>query len=545
MNRSDPTLIFETFKKAAQQFPDKTALNYLGSDYSYAQIGEWAENLAASLYQLGMREGDKAILYLPNLPQWVLAFLALRRIGGIAVPITPFYTPHDLGYIANDCGAETIVCMDTNFGYVARVQSQTSLKRVIVTTTVEQLPAWKRAVARLLSRVPEGRFQLGENVHAFRSLLKQGAPSPPKVPQQPEDTIEILYTGGTLGYPKGVPINQGLFLQSVMEQRHLREALVPMHEDVLIQGGGLYHILGQVFGLGAVLLGDTVVLLARINLDAIFDHIQHLGATTYFGVPAAYRMILEHDRLDQYDLSSLRVCFSGGDVLPTDVARMWRKQFGKPIYEGYGATETCGGISVTPAGHPFPEGTAGKTLSFQRVMVVNPETLEEMPPNETGEALVSSDRMVKGYINKPEETAAHFVRVDGRLWYRTGDIVRIDEDGWLFFVDRTGDIIKHKGYRVSASRVEAALQGHPAVIAASVIGVPDRDLGERIKAFVVLKEDVRGVTAYELIARCREELAPYEVPHYIEMRDMLPKSKVGKILRRELRADERRKLEID
>jgi long-chain acyl-CoA synthetase len=152
---------------------------------------------------------------------------------------------------------------------------------------------------------------------------------------------------------------------------------------------------------------------------------------------------------------------------------------------------------------------------------------------------------VRGYINKPEETAAFFIQLDGRLWYRTGDIVRIDQDGWLFFVDRAGDTIKHKGYRVSASRIEAALQGHPAVIAASVIGVPDQDVGERVRAFVVLKKDVRGVTAYDLIARCREELAPYEVPHYTKMQDMLPKSEVGKVLQRELRADERRKLEID
>jgi long-chain acyl-CoA synthetase len=256
-------------------------------------------------------------------------------------------------------------------------------------------------------------------------------------------------------------------------------------------------------------------------------------------------MILEHDRLDQYDLDSLKVCFSGGDVLPRDVARMWLEKFGKPIYEGYGATETCGGISVTPAGEPFPEGSAGKILAYQRVRVVDPDTLELVPTNEPGELLVSSDQMVRGYVNKPEETTAFFIEVDGRLWYRTGDIVRVDEDGWLYFVDRTADTIKHKGYRVSASRIEAALQGHPAVIAASAIGVPDPVVGERIKAFVVLKEDVRGVTAYDLIARCRETLAPYEVPHYIEMRDMLPKSKVGKVLRRELRADERRKMQIE
>jgi len=215
----------------------------------------------------------------------------------------------------------------------------------------------------------------------------------------------------------------------------------------------------------------------------------------------------------------------------------------QPIYQGYGATETCGGISLTPAGEAFPEGTAGRIVSFQKVMVVNPDTLEPIPKGEPGELLVSSEHMVKGYWNKPEETARCFVYRDGRLWYRTGDIVRINEDGWLFFLDRSVDMIKHKGYRVAASRIEAVLQEHPAVIASCVVGIPDPSVGERIKAFVVLKEDVKGVTAYDLIVWCRERLAPYEVPHYIEFRDMLPKSKVGKLLRRELRAEELRKLD--
>jgi len=189
------------------------------------------------------------------------------------------------------------------------------------------------------------------------------------------------------------------------------------------------------------------------------------------------------------------------------------------------------------------KGAAGKIVSFQKVKVVDPDTLEPVPLGEPGELLVSSENMVTGYWNKPEETSRCFVNIDGRLWYRTGDIVKIDEDGWLYFIDRCGDIIKHKGYRVAASKVERVLQEHPAVMAASVVGVPDPMVGERIKAFVVLKEDVRGVNAYELIRFCRERLAAYEVPHYIEFRDALPKSKVGKILRRELRAIERKKLE--
>jgi long-chain acyl-CoA synthetase len=191
----------------------------------------------------------------------------------------------------------------------------------------------------------------------------------------------------------------------------------------------------------------------------------------------------------------------------------------------------------------FPEGTAGKVVSFQHVKLVDPDTLQEVGTNQPGELLVSSEHMVSCYWNNPEETLECFVNLDGRLWYRTKDIVRIDEDGWLFFLDRAADTIKHKGYRVAASKVESTLQDHPAVTAACVVGIPDEKVGERIKAFVVLRENVKGVTANELIQHCRQRLAPYEVPHYIEIRDMLPKSKVGKLLRRELRADERRKLE--
>jgi long-chain acyl-CoA synthetase len=545
MEFSDSGNIIDLFKRTAKQFPDEPALIYLGSKYTYSQVEQMVESLAASLSRMGIGRDDKAIIYLPNLPQWVIAWLALQRIGAVAVPITPYYVPYDLKFIANNCGAETIFCMNTNFGYVTRVLSETSLKRVIVTTMVEFLPLWKQVLGKVLNKVPEGGYRLGEQVYAFKSLLKARGRPLAQASHRLDHVAEILYTGGTTGYPKGVPISNVLFLESAEEQRKARRTLIPPGDDVIIQGGALYHILGQAVGLGALLYGDTVILLARINLDALFDHISRYEAKTFFGVPTMYRMLLEHDRVDQYDLSSLKYCFSGGDVLPLDVARRWQAKYGIPIYQGYGATETCGGISLTPAGESFPEGTAGHIVSFQKVRLVDPDTLSPLESGQPGELLVSSDHMASGYWNNPEETQESFVNINGRLWYRTGDIVRIDEDGWLFFLDRAADTIKHKGYRVAASKVESVLQDHLAVTAACVVGIPDDHVGERIKAFVVLREDVKGVTANDLIVHCRQKLAPYEVPHYIEIRDMLPKSKVGKLLRRELRADERRKLEAD
>lgn len=536
--------IYEQFDKISRDFPEKPALIYLGMRYSYSELREAVECLAASLHKMGVSKGDKAILYLPNCPQWIITWFALQRLGAIAIPISPIYTPVDLEYMANDSGTETIFCLDTNFGYVAQVLPVTKLKRVIVTNSAELLPLWKWLIGRGFNKIPVGKFDAGKTVSRFKKLLKGSTISVlPSLRAEPAETVEMLYTGGTTGLPKGVPFTNILFLEAAAEQRAVSERFIPKRQDIVIQGGPLFHILGQQVGLGGILSGDTLVLLPRVNLDGLFDHIQRYKVLTFFGVPAMYRMILEHDRVDYYNLSSLKYCFSGGDVLPAEVADRWFKKFGKPLYQGYGATETCGRVSLTPMGEQAPAGSAGKVTPLQEVRLVDTDTLDPVPPGEPGELLVSSEHMVRAYWNKPEETAECFIERDGKLWYRTRDIVRIDQNEWLFYLDRSVDTLKHKGYRVAVSEIEAVLQEHPAVISACVVGVPDEKVGERIKAFAVLKEDVKGVNAYDLLKWCRERLAPYKVPQYIEFRDMLPKSKVGKLLRRELRAEERKRFE--
>ncbi len=536
--------IYEQFEKVSRDFSEKTALVYLGKKYSFFQLHEAVESLASNLHRLGVAKGSKAILYLSNCPQWVIAWFALMRIGAVAVPISPIYTPIDLKYMAKDSGAETIFCLDTNFGYVTQVLPETRLKRIIVTNLAELLPWWKWLIGRGFNKIPMGKFDSGENIFIFKKLLK-GKNVSPLLPLQAEseEMVEMLYTGGTTGLPKGVPFTNIIFLEGVSEQRAVSERFITKGQDIVAQGGPLFHILGQQVGLGGILSGDTVVLLPRVNLDGLFEHIQRYKVLTFFGVPAIYRMILEHDRVDYYNLNSLQYCFSGGDVLPTEVSERWLKKYGKPIYQGYGATETCGRVSLTPMGEEGPPGSAGRVTPLQKTKLVDPDTLEPVPAGEPGELLVSSNHMVRTYWNKPEETAECFIEMDGRLWYRTRDIVRIDDNGWLFYLDRSVDTLKHKGYRVAVSEIEAVLQEHPAVIASCVVGVPDEKVGERIKAFAVLKEDVKGVSAYDLLKWCRERLAPYKVPQYIEFRDMLPKSKVGKLLRRELRAEERKRFE--
>ena len=539
---TSPGSIAEAFRAAAARAPQKTAVIFLGERYSYGGLDAWSDAVAGSLARRGMRRGDRAMIYAPHSPQWLVAWIALQKLGAIAVPVTHVYGSEDLRFIANDSGAETVFCADTNFGHLDRIRAGTPLRRVVVTGIADLLPAWKRAAGHLLDRIPSGKVRKDDEILTFRELIDERA-APPEERSAPGEVCEMLYTGGTTGYPKGVPYSHALFLECCAEHRKPALPAIPAGENVILQGAPLYHILGQVFGLGALLGGETVVLLPNSNLDALFDHIERHRATTVLGTPTLYRMMLEHDRVDQYDLSSLRFCFCAGDVLPEETGHRWKQRTGQPLLQGYGATETCGGVAMCAAGERIPPGTVGKVCPHQQVLTLDAETLEEVPLGHPGELVVSSANMVTGYWNRPEETARHFVRLRDRLWYRTGDVVRIDRDGWVFFEDRSVDIIKHKGYRVAASKVDNALQEHHAVVASCTIGVPDAVVGERIKSFVVVKQGIKGVDGQTLIRWCRDRLAPYEVPQYIEFRDMLPKSKVGKILRRELRSDELRKAE--
>jgi len=538
--------IIDLFAQTAARRADATAVVYLGTRYSYRWLEETAGIFAAALASLGIRPGEKVILYIPNSIQWVVAWLGIQRLGGICVPVTPIYPAHDIRYIANDCEAAAIVCADTNFGYVKKAWPETGIRQAIVTRMADLLPAWKRWFGYLFDVIPRGRIALDENTHGFRQLLRrhrraaQTLPTP--APSQ-DLTAEILYTGGTTKFPKGVPINHDLFLISADEQIRVSEPLFPADENVILANAPLFHILGQTTGLATLLAGGTLILMPRINLDAALDAIQRYKVKSMIGVPMLYRMILEHERLSQYDLSSVRFWFSGGDVLPVEVSNRWRERFGRCIYQGYGATETCGGVTMCPVTKDNPPRSVGRAVASKQVKIVDPATLTPVEPGQPGELIVRSAHMVTRYLNKPEETAEAFIELDGLTWYRTADVMSMDEAGNFTFVDRTVDTIKHKGYRVSASEIEAVLQEHPAVIGACVIGIPDERVGERIKAYVVLKEDVKGITGYDLLKWCRQTLVSYKIPQYIEFRDMLPKSKVGKLLRREIRDEEGRRAE--
>lgn len=536
--------ILPAFEESAEKYPDKAALMFLGTRFTYRRLRDLTNRFAAASYGLGMRSHDRMLLYLPNCPQWIIAYLGLQKIGAVPVPVSPIYTPFELTFLLNHSGSKAILCADTNFGYVREVLPKTATKRILVTRIADLLPSWKRLFGRLFDKLAEGSVSRESHVIFFKRLIRRSLPMPPPFDLDPRTHLaHILYTGGTTGFPKGVPHTHLELLSGIAGIREVYCNSVKQAEHTLIMPLPLYHMFSQdmMFALG-LHRGNTVVILPKPKTDAILASIQEHRGTLLAGVPSLYRQILENDRLEFYDLSSLRYCWSAGDTLPVEVSARWKEKFGIPIYQVYGTTETvC--ISVTaPEGEVLPQ-SAGRPIPTRLTRMVDPETLDPVSPGSAGELLVGSDYSYAagGYLDNPEETETTYVKMDGRIWCRTGDYVRAAANGELEFIDRRADLIKHKGYRVSASRVESVLQDHPAVVAACAVGTPDLFAGEKIKAFVILKQDVRGVTAYDLIRHCRERLLPHEIPDYIEFRDMLPKSKVGKLLRREIRDEERRR----
>lgn len=539
----DKEYTFTRFDEICEKYPDNTAIVYLGERFSYAALSDLIDRFATGLSRLGVGKGDRVMIYIQNCIQWVIAFFGIQKIGAVAVPVAPIYTSHEIEYMVNDSGAETIICQDTNFGYVKEIFSKTCLNTVIVTNLADLVPIWKRAIGALFDKIPHGKVEKDKEVHSFKNILK----SPPRCPEVDldpwKDLSYILYTGGTTGFPKGVPGNHiGMisYVNDIMDDvvgGYLREG-----EDSYIVVNPLFHImaLGLFVAVG-LNYGNMSILMPVPQVDAISRAIQRYKVRWFLGVPALYRMILENDRLDRYELSSLRYCYCGGDVLPVEVFNRWKELIGVPIYQVYGSTE-AGHVTYGRLDKEPELMSVGVPLKSRQCIVVDPDTLELVPLGETGELLVTSDYTIKSYWEKPEETARSYVEIDGQIYYRMGDYVRQDEKGEIYYIERSADIIKCKGYRVSASEIEAILQDHATVIGACVVGVPDPKVGERIKAIVVLKEDARGVGGSELTKWCRERLAPYKVPQYIEFRDMLPKSKVGKLLRREIRDEERRRL---
>jgi long-chain acyl-CoA synthetase len=536
-------LVISGFHRTCKNYPDNTAIIYLGERFSYKRLQELIDRFATALYDLGVRTNDKVMLYIPNCPQFLIGYFGVQQIGAVPVPICPIYAPNQIKYLINDSEAETVLCQDTNLRYIKEVFPETCLKRAVVTNYVDLLPLHKRVFGVLFDKVPSGMIEKGSNTYTFKDLVRKYPAEPPQLNINSKDHLShILYTGGTTGSPKACITTHTAMVSLVNEIRDVSEGSISDGKEVLVMVNPLFHQMTLSIILGMVLTkGNTVALMPLPHVEPILKAVERHRATLFVCTPSLYRAILETEGLDLFDLSSLKFCWSGGDVLPLGVFNRWKNRFHVPLYQIYGSTE-MDFVSMCPLDRSPAPGSIGFPLPSKKIQIVNPETLEELSPGTSGELLVTSEYMSHSYWKKPDETAASYVEIKGKTWYRTKDYVRMDSDGQLYYVDRSADIIRYRGHKVSCSEIEAALQDHQAVIGACVVGLPDAELGERIKAIVVLKEGVRGVSGAELIKWCEERLASHKVPQYIEFRDMLLKSKVGKLLRREIRDEERRKI---
>ena len=332
--------VIHGFERIAAYHPDKTAIIFLGRKYSYSELRELTYRFATELYELGVKNNDRVVIYLPNSPQWIAAYFGIQKIGAIPVPISPIYTPYEIRYMINDSGAEVILCQDTNYGYVREVLPDTSLRSVIVTNLVDLLPWHKRCVGRMFDRIPHGVVTKSQDVHFFKDLLGKYPPKPPKIDINPREHLAyILYTGGTTGVPKGVPGTHSGMVSYLMDLQDVIEGYVSQGDEVLVLVNPLFHIMGKGTFMGiALTIGNPTVVMPQPLVDAILEAIQKYKATLLFGVPALYRMLLECDRFDTYNLSSLKYCWSGGDVLPVEVFTRFGKYTQYPIRQVYGST---------------------------------------------------------------------------------------------------------------------------------------------------------------------------------------------------------------
>ena len=531
----------QAFDEATERAPERTAVVFYGREISYRELRDATDRLACALAALGIKKGDRIALYVLNSPQFIIGYFAALKCGATVTPISPVYTSHEVRYQIEDSGARAIVCQDILYDKVAK--SGAALDFTVLTNVGEYLPALKRLLgkgplAKLFAQVNLGTPQIAPaaNVHWLQDLLKRYPPTPPKVEIDPRlDVAALPYTGGTTGHPKGVMLSH----YNLIAAQTGAQAAFPGFElgkEVVLAFLPFFHIYGQVvIMLNGLTQGNLLVLFTSPDTEAILSAMERYKATVFYGVPTLYEYLKDHKDTDKVNWKRLKLVLSGADTLHESTMKDWSRRTGSTIIEGYGLSETCATSHVNPLDRP-KTGSFGCPVPNMLASVINPETMEFVAQGETGELVLSGPNVMLGYWKRPEDTAHSFFERDGRRWMRTGDIVRMDDEGYFHFYDRSKDLIKFKGYSIFAKDVEDVLYAHPQVKAAGVIGVPEPAVGQLIKAIVVLQGDARGkVSEEEIKSYCREQLAEYKVPHIVEFRGELPKTDVGKVSRRELR----------
>jgi long-chain acyl-CoA synthetase len=527
--------IFSLIAGKARELPQHEALIFMGKRLTYGELLDAAQRLAGALSGLGFVQGDRLVLLMPNCPQFVIAFLACQRLGVTPVLANPLNVERELLFKFKDSQAKGLVVLDLLSQKVNKIKDELDLKAIVYTSLADYLPpplCWLYPLKRRLDKaMPKVVIQRDSRTYFFKDLIARGGQAP-AVTVGPEDMGALIYSGGTTGVAKGIMLSQRALVANAWQVA----AWGGMNEkDRLLGVLPIFHGFGMSLGLNATLThGCTVILLPRFQPAELCQAISRHKPTLFAGVPTMFIAIKELPDLDLYDLKSLRGIFVGAAPLPLAVMREFEARTGAALIEGYGLTESVTAVSCNPLGGVRKPGTIGIPFPDVTWRIMDLATgTQEMPPGQAGEIVLTGPDLMTGYLNQPEKTA-ECLR-DG--WLYTGDIGIMDEDGYITLVDRKKDLVIVSGFNVFPSEVDEVLHEHPKVAEAVAVGLPHPTKGEYLKAYVVPKAG-QSVTAEEIIEHCRANLTPYMVPKEVEIRSELPKSMIGKVLRKNLRGEE-------
>ena len=538
----------------AQKYPDNVYTIFNGAFRTYAQVKDTADRIANFLAGKGIKQGDKVAIFLPNIPHFPEILFGILKAGAVAVNCNPVYTPAELNYQLKDSESKMVFCMDHPMFYANTVEAikGTGIETVIVCNIKSYLPKIKAFLGGLLGKIPKADTHAPGHL-MFDDIVAASSPTPPKIDIVPEeDTAVMLYTGGTTGVPKGAELTHTNFTYNLEAcEEYFRLVHEPGAAPEKMRHGGYHTYLGVLpwyhsFGITSALLfsalsGSRLICIPDPRagdppFTGVLEAVQKYRPTFITAVPTIFVAFTNHPHLEKYDITSIMGCLSGGAPLPPEVCRQFEEKTGSIIFEAYGLTETAPAACINPS---FKEtrkiGSIGFPLPGTDVKIVAlDDSTRELPRGEDGELAICGPQVMKGYWKRPDANEAVFVNIDGHRYFLTGDIGNIDKDGYITITDRKKDMIIVGGFNVYPREVEDILYTHPRVELVAVVGVPDEKSGEKVKAFIKCKQG-QSITKEEIDRFCKENMAGYKRPRYIEFREEIPVSNVGKVLRRVLR----------
>lgn len=525
---------------SALEYPDRPALYFLGKTMKYHEVLEASYRFANALKQMGVCPGERVSIMLPNCPSAIIAYFGTLMMGGIVVMTNPLYVERELVHQLSDAGATVIITLDLLFDRVQKAKGKIPVQHVIVTSIKDYLPFPKNVLYPIKMKKDGTKLDViyGKDVYAFKKLLYAASPAPICVEVDADEDVALLqYTGGTTGVSKGVMLTHTNLIANTYQASNwcYRSRI---GEERFLGAIPCFHVFGLTVLLNqSMLLAGMLILIPKFDIDMILDTISKLKPTIFPGAPTMYIALNNHKRVKEVDISSINVCVSGSAPLPLEVQERFEALTGGRLIEGYGLTETSPVTHANPIWGYRKIGTIGVPIPDTDAKVVDSNSGEELPIGEIGEIIIKGPQVMKGYWKREHETTLTIK--DG--WLYTGDMGRMDEEGFFSIVDRKKDLIIAGGYNIYPRDIEEVLFEHPAIQEAAVAGVPDEYRGETVKAFVVLRAGM-SLTEKELELWCRERLAAYKVPRKVEFRQSLPKTMIGKVLRRQLLEEEKQQV---